>query len=76
MPNVIYKQKKVNWIHHQVCDSYTFLQMLYHPVDRVDNDVSLAMQLRWIATDCAELLFEKMTHLASVKQKKSRGLNI
>lgn len=45
--------------------------MLYNPVDPVDNDVALTIQLRWIATDCAKVLFEKMTHLASMKQKKS-----
>lgn len=45
--------------------------MLYNPIDLVDNDVALTIQHRWIATDCAKVLFEKMTHLASMKQKKS-----
>lgn len=74
MLNVIYKQKKVNWICHQVCGSRAFLRLLFDPADPVEDDAGSTIQLRRMAADFAEVYFEKMTHLASMKQKRSRRL--
>lgn len=42
MLNVIIKY--VNWT-HKVFDTYTFLQMIYGPIDPVDKDLALITQL-------------------------------
>lgn len=59
MLDVIYKQKKLIGFATRFVTHISFLQMLFDPVDPVDNDVGSAIQLRRIAADFAKVLFEE-----------------